>query len=55
MYHFFVQISEIAWEEFEKIGFQYFAKLRERNMEAEMAWPIPGDSGKFTECVDLRF
>ena len=38
-----------------KIGFQHFAKLRERNMEAEMAWPIPGDSGKFTECVDLRF
>ena len=36
----FVQIGEITWEEFEKVGFWYFANLRKiKNRRRKWAWP----------------
>ena len=45
-----VQISEIVWEEFEKVGLRHFV-----NLQNKKAWPISRDSAQFSECVDIRF
>ena len=45
----FLQIGEMTWEEFKKVGLQHFASLqKKKNSGCKWAWPIP-------QHVDIRF
>ena len=48
-----VQIGEIAWEEFEKVGLQHLANLRKKmkDRNGKWGWTMSG----FGERVDIRF
>ena len=47
-----MQIGEIAWEEFEKVGFRHLAG---KKMVYMVKWPIPRNSSELSELVDIRF
>ena len=50
----FVEMSEIAWDEFEKVCLRHFANLREKNGRRKWAWPISRDSAQFSEFLNVQ-
>ena len=55
-----MQIGEITWEEFEKVGlhnFYEFAKKKQKKTKTKQGWKwrISLDSAQFTKRVDIWF